>query len=396
MKNWMIRNRYIFMEQESFNIGIIGGGPAGCACAYFVKKFYPNVKLSIIDKTPMKTILPTGGGRCNLANAEYDFKELAKNYPRGEKFLYSIFSRFSTSDTLELFDELGIETFIQEDGRIFPKSQSSKEVYDKFINELNLSFVKETALRIEKINNSFKVVTDMNSYNFDKLVCAIGGHRGYDIIKRLGIDIIEPKPALVGLVTKEKFSSIMGLTVKNVFNYETGLVGDILFTHYGISGPLIYKISSIFARKNLPYKLTFSFIDNLENFQNILNDNPHKYIKNILSDMIPQNFASFILEKEGINPDLKSHNVDGKTRDTIINSLQNFGVNIISTKKDGETVTAGGVNLDRINPKTMGSKDIKNLYFCGEVIDVDGFCGGFNLQNCWSTAFVCANYLFKE
>lgn len=378
------------MEQELFSVGIIGGGPAGCACAYFINKFYPNIRVSIIDKNPMKTILATGGGRCNIANAEYDFKELAKNYPRGEKFLYSIFSKFATSETLVFFDEIGIETFCQNDGRIFPKSESAKEVYEKFINKINVNFIKENALRIEQTDFEFKVITDMNAYYFDNLIYATGGHSGYDMIKRLGINVIDPKPSLVGLVAKNKYIELMGVKIEDVYNIQTGLSGDFLFTHFGISGPLVYKISSLYARKEMPYNLNFNFVRDLEDFQNILNNNPHKFIKNILSEFIPLALAEVMLKNLNIDPNLKAHKINGKMRDSILAKLTNFEMEIVSTKKDGETVTSGGVDLDSINPKTMESKDIPHLYFCGEVIDVDGFCGGFNLQNCWSTAYICA------
>lgn len=380
------------MEQD-YKVGIIGAGPAGCSCAYFIKKLAPDFNVTLIDYSqPMKTILPTGGGRCNLANAEFDFKDLAKNYPRGEKFLYSVFSKFSTGNTLELFNELGIETYSQEDGRIFPLSDSSKEVMDKFNTAIKgCKILKEKALRIEQLENgTFKVVTDMNSYNFDKVVFSVGGHNGYEMVERIGVSTVRPKPSLVGLITDKKPTALMGTAVKNVYNKDTGLTGDILFTHFGISGPLVYKISSIYARRDLPYNLEFDMCPKLSDFQTVLNNNPHKQIKNLLGEYIPHKLGTSILNDLKIEMDTKCHGIDGKTRDTIEGYIHNYNFRIISTKKDGETVTAGGIDLDKINPKTMGSKEVPNLYFCGEVIDVDGFCGGFNLQNCWSTAYVCA------
>lgn len=382
------------MAQDLSKIGIIGAGPAGCACAYFIKRNNPDADVTLIDySSPMRTILATGGGRCNLAYQEYDFKELAKNYPRGEKFLYSIFSKFSTSETIELFEEIGVNLYVQDDNRIFPQSNSSKEIQDKFLRALkNVKIIKEKALRIEK-NDNFKVVTDMNSYYFDKLVYATGGHNGYNMIERLKISIVEPRQSLVGLVTKEKLSDLMGIVIKDVYNLETGLRGDLLFTHFGVSGPLIYKISSIKARDEYPYQLTFDFVQETLELQPILNRNPHKFIKNIVSDIVPMKLSEHILSNININLETKCHNINGLQRDNIIEQLKGFQVTIKSGQKDGETVTAGGVNLDKINPKTMESKEIKNLYFCGEVIDIDGFCGGFNLQNCWSTAYVVASAL---
>lgn len=381
------------MAQDLFKIGIIGAGPAGCCCAYFAKK--RGYDITLIDfSNPLRTILPTGGGRCNLAYSEFDFKELAKNYPRGEKFLYSVFSQFATGDTLSLFNEIGIDTYIQENGRIFPVSDSSNEVRDKFLEKIkDVKFIKEKALRIETSNLGFKVITDMNSYSFDKLVYAVGGRSGYDMIKRLGVTTIEPKPSLVGLVTKENFSKLMGIVLKNVRCKDIGYTDDLLFTHFGISGPLIYKTSSIMARKNMPYSLNFDLLPDLKNLQSILNSNPHKFIKNVLSDYLPLRFSEYLLSNLSINQNTKSHQINGKIRDLILDKIHNYTVAIRSTQKDGETVTAGGVSLDKINPKTMESKEVEGLYFCGEVIDVDGFCGGFNLQNCWSTAYVTAQNL---
>lgn len=382
------------MEQDLSKIGIIGAGPAGCCCAYFSANNLNKVVL-IDYNEPLKTILPTGGGRCNIAFEEFDIKKLANNYPRGEKFLYSLFSKFAVSETIDLFNNLGIKTYTQKNGRIFPVSNSSKEVRDKFLKSLktnkNIKILREKVLKIEKNNNDFVVITDKNSHIFDKLVIATGGHNGYEIIKKLGISIVDPKPSLVGLVTKENFKNIMGISLNNVKNIQTQEIGDLLFTHFGVSGPLIYKISSIYARKDLPYTLEFDIAENLNDLQKILNENPHKYIKNILSEYIPLKLAEYILLKLNINSDTKAHSLNGKNRDRVLNELHHFTITVTSTKKDGETVTAGGVNLNKINPKTLESKEVEGLYFCGEVMDIDGFCGGFNLQNCWSSGFVCSN-----
>ena len=366
------------MAQESKSkVVIIGGGPAGCICAYFLQDRFD---VSIIEKnSPLKTLLPTGGGRCNLAHAEFDFKELAKNYPRGEKFLYSVFSKFATSDTLDFFEKIGVETYIQENMRVFPQTDSAKDVREHFLQALKkVRFIKENALRVNQMEKGFSVVTDMGAYKADFVVVATGGHATYDLIKMLGHKIIEPKPALVGLLTKEKFAPISGVCID-----------DVLFTHKGISGPKVYEISSLRAREKFPYKLHFDFIGEID-LQTELNTNPHKSIKNLLSEHIPKSFAEFVLTELKINPDTKSHAIDGKTRDKILNKLQNFEVNVTGTFPDGEVVTAGGVDLNEINSKNMQSKLVPHIYFCGEVMDIDGFCGGFNLQNCWSTGYLAA------
>lgn len=363
------------MAQESKSkVAIVGGGPAGCICAYFLQN---DFDVTVFDfSSPLRTLLPTGGGRCNLCHAEYDFKELAKNYPRGEKFLYSVFSKFSTADTVEFFEKIGVNTYIQDDMRIFPGSNSAKDVREKFLKALNkVNFVKEKVLRI---NDGFSVVTDMGAHKADYVVISTGGHASFELIKLSGHKIIEPKPALTGLVTREDFSSISGVSIN-----------DVLFTHKGVSGPAVYKISSLKARDKFPYNLSFNFVGDID-LQSALNKNSHKSIKNLLSDYVPKSFAEFVLKDLKINPDEKCHRIDGKTRDRILDKFQNFTVTAVGTVPDGEVVTVGGVDLNEINPKTMESKLHKGIYFCGEVMDIDGFCGGFNLQNCWSTGYVAS------
>lgn len=365
------------VQELKSKVVIVGGGPAGCICAYFLQN---DFEVTVIEKnSPLKTLLPTGGGRCNLCHAEFDFKELAKNYPRGEKFLYSVFSKFSTSDTIEFFEKIGVETYVQENLRVFPQSNSAKDVRDLFLNSLNkVKFVRENALRVNILENGFSVVTDMGAYKADYVVISTGGHSTFDLIKMLGHKIVTPKPALVGLLTKEDFSSISGV-----------VINDVLFTHRGISGPKIYTISSLRARDNFPYKLSFNFIDDID-LQDYLNQNPHKSIRNLIAEFVPKSFADYVLYNLKIEAETKCYRIDGKTRDKILDKLHNFEITVTGTFPDGEVVTAGGVDLKEINSKNMESKIVPHIYFCGEVLDIDGFCGGFNLQNCWSTGYIAA------
>ena len=235
-------------------IAIIGAGPAGCICAKFLKDFGLEVFIFEKDK-PLKTLLPTGGGKCNLAHAEFDFKQLAKNYPRGEKFLYSVFSRFCTGDTIEFFDSIGVESYIREDNRIFPVSNSSKDVREKFLKSLKgVNFVREKCINIMPNGNSYVIKTDKSTYLFDIVVVASGGVKE-NLFKNLEINIVEPTQSLVGLVTEKNFVQLAGVSLREVMC--DGLKGDILFTHKGISGPLIYSLSSIYARRKFPYDLSF-------------------------------------------------------------------------------------------------------------------------------------------
>lgn len=386
------------MDCRKKSVAIIGGGPAGCACAYFTSK---NHEVTIFElKSPLNTLLYTGGGRCNLAYAEYDFKELAKFYPRGEKFLYSVFSQFSTANTIDFFEKIGVKTYTQEDLRIFPVSNSAKEVREKFLNAIkNCKIKKEKVLNIQKHEDNFEVKTDTSKYNFDTVVIAVGGHAGFKLAKGLGHKIIDPKPALTGLITAENFKSIQGVSLKNIkaeISYQDKkfplVQDDLIFTHEGISGPLAYKISSICARldynKAQPLKIKLNLLDKEINLQDLLNQNSKKDIKNLLSEFIPKSLAEYILSINSINTETKCHEVNGAARDLIHKSIISFEIIVISPSKEGEVVTSGGVCLDEINQKTMQSKINNNLYFCGEVMDIDGHCGGFNLQNCWSTGYI--------
>ena len=371
------------MAQElTSDIAVIGGGPAGCVCAKFLSDCGFNV--TVFDKSKiLQTLLPTGGGKCNLAHNINDFKELAANYPRGEKFLYSVFSKFATAETLDFFKSIGVETYTREDGCVFPVSNSAKDVRNKILKTLKCKFINEEVLEIippsAACRNKYKLITGENLYAFDLVVIATGGHSGYEILKNLDIKIVPPTQSLVGLITKEDFSELAGVSING-----------ILFTHKGVSGPEIYKISSLRARDNIPYTIPIKLIGDFD-LQTELNNNPHKEIKNLLGQYIPKSLATYILNKLQINTDTKCHQINGKMRDNIYTMLVNFKITVIGKVTDGEVVTCGGVNLKEINPKTLESKKYKGLYFCGEVLDIDGFCGGFNLQNCWSTAYIVAN-----
>ena len=371
------------MAQESKSVGIIGAGASGCICAYFLLK--SGMKdITLFDfSSPLRTLLPTGGGRCNFAHAEFDYKELASNYPRGEKFLYSVFSKFSTTDTLALFEELGIESYTQEDGRIFPVSNDSKEVRAKILDKLKgVNFIREKVLYIKPLENGFVLKTDKAEYFFTDVVISSGGGSVIEGTKHM---LVPFKPSLVGLNTN--ITNLSGIVLKNVYSEDIGEAGDILFTHFGISGPLTFKISSVKAREKFPYELKFNLFYADFDFQALLNKNPHKCVKNILSDIFPQRFAEWIAADTA---EVQGCKIDGKTRDRILDRINNFTLTVTGTNKGEETVTSGGYDLNEINSKTMESKLHPRLFFTGETIDIDGFCGGFNLQNAWSTAYIAA------
>jgi len=394
-------------------ICIVGGGPAGAMAAIIASQNLEN-NVYVFDKSIiLNTILPTGGGRCNLAYAEYNFKELAKFYPRGEKFLYSVFSRFSTAETIDFFEKIGIKTYVQNDNRIFPITDSAKDVKQALLKQFekkNIKKVFEKVVDIQKNDAGFVVKTDKNTHYFDKVVIAGGRGNGQNLAKNLGHNVIDLKPALSSLITKEKdFLDVAGISLKGIFAevfFENkkikSLNGDFLFTHTGISGPLVYKISSYCAylgyNKNNPLKIVFNLVgQNFKEFDasllTLLKVNAQKDVVNVLTDFVPKNLAMTILKKENINPQVKSGQLSKQNREAISKELTGLTFNAIDITKGEEIVTAGGVDLKEIDSKTMESKLISGLYFCGEVVNIDGLTGGFNLQNCWSTGYIAGQNL---
>ena len=395
-------------------IAIIGGGPAGVMCAIKASE-NPENEIYLFDKgIILHTLIPTGGGRCNLAYSEFNFKELAKYYPRGEKFLYSIFSRFSTKETLDFFEDIGITTYTQDDNRIFPTTNSSKSVKEALMKNLYKNNIKkcfEQIINITKTKEKFVLETVKNSYFFDKVVIATGGKgSGQKLAQQLGHNIKELKPALCSLITKEKyFSNLSGLSLKNInadifFNNNKikKLTGDFLFTHKGISGPIVYKISSYCAyldfSETKPLEINLNLVNkNFEQFDaeflNELKQNPQKESLTVLSEYIPKNLASILFEKEKIDPKTKSGQLKRTDREKIFKLITSLKLHATKTVNGEEIVMAGGVDLNEIDSKTMESKVVKSLYFCGEVLDIDGLTGGFNLQNCWSTGYIAGSSL---
>jgi predicted Rossmann fold flavoprotein len=395
-------------------IAVIGGGPAGVMAAITAKIKNPGFDVTVFDKNePLKTLLYTGGGRCNLGYFEFDIKELAANYPRGEKFLYSVFSRFGLTETLEFFKTIGVETYVQSDNRIFPVSDKASDVRFFLIKEAQKRGVKFNNHAEVKEITTCKDVFNVNLETFDHVIIATGGrqslskHNGFYFAQKLGHLIIDLKPALCGLTVKEKWLNVLsGLVLKDVAvtikinSRKFDLSGDILLTHEGISGPLVYKISSLCAFENYNAENPIEFAINFTNhdfetfdksFVEILNLKSQRDVLNILSEYIPRSLANIVLLKNEINPSKKAHEINKNERQKISEFLTSFKIHATSPAKDGEIVTAGGVSLDEINPKTMESKLVKGLYFCGEVLNIDGFTGGFNLQSCWSTGYIAGS-----
>lgn len=351
-------------------VAIVGAGPSGVYCALWLEKL-GNVATDIYEKSsPLKTLLPTGGTRCNLSHHAESISDFVKNYPRGEKFLYSIFSKHFVYDSLDYFNSIGIETYMQSDNRYFPTSNSSSDMRQKMLKALKCS-------KIIKQN-----ITDIHQLNkYDYIVISTGSKDNYRLASNSGHTIVEPKPALCGLKL-----------APNSPKYPQGVVlnthdGEILFTKDGVSGPYIYKISSLKARDNFPYDITVPLIPTENLFQNV-KENPKKSFGSIVSGYIPKSLAHVILcDKYSMRcADVKKIQIQ---------NLATITFKVISTDNKGEIVTSGGVSLDEIN-NFCQSKINEKIFFCGEVMNIDGLCGGYNLQHCWSSAFCAASGIINH
>ncbi|MDD3419629.1 MAG: aminoacetone oxidase family FAD-binding enzyme [Candidatus Gastranaerophilales bacterium] len=381
-------------------IAIIGGGPSGFMAAVSAKENHPEWDITIFEKAkPLSKLLMSGGGRCNITNAEFDFKELAANYPRGEKFLYSVFSRFGVGDLFEFFNKYGIELYIQEDKRVFPTSDKASDIKDVLIG---IAIGK--GIKIKNHTEVFSVVKNEkflvnDSMSFDKIILATGGANkfGYKIAKSFGHGVSDLAPCLCGFVLESPFTALAGVSISDVLVKAQGyeLKKDLIFTHKGLSGPVIFDLSSYLAFANLPFELELNFtgLDFEEQDKamiDLLSSHPKKNISNLLCECVPSSVAEELLKRAGISQDKKAFEVNSSERKKITEFLTSLKVNVIA--KDTAMVTAGGINLDELD-KNLQSKLVEGLYFCGEILNIDGLCGGYNLQACFSTGYVVGNSL---
>lgn len=402
-------------EQESTykNIAVIGLGAAGGFASVLLSK-NSHINITAFDtKEPFSTLLPTGGGRCNISYDEDNIKEFAKNYPRGEKFLLSVFSKCNNKKTIEIFKDMGIKTYVQADKRIFPVSNSSEKTVKTLQNMLerkNFTHIKEKVTEIIKKEEKFIINTNKNTYEADAVILATGGKgNGFELAKNSGHTIKDLRPSLCAFEIKEKYLyELSGLTFKNVKaipvinnKKKEPYYGDIMFSHKSVTGPLIFKMSAItayndFSEEN-PFELILTLTDKTnDEINEIIKNNPKKNIKNVFTSYAPESYIIAVCGEYGIDCLKQTAQIKKTEKEILINSIINMKLHVTGRIKNSEIVTAGGVCTDEINPKTMESKLVKGLFFTGEIIDVDGFTGGFNLQNCWSDAYICACALLNK
>jgi predicted Rossmann fold flavoprotein len=394
---------------------VAGAGAAGIFAAINIAANDSDASVIVLEKSAkiLSKVRISGGGRCNVTNACRELKELVKNYPRGEKELKFLFSRFSASDTVKWFEERGVPIKAEADGRMFPVSDNSQSIIDCLLNECQNHQIKiytNCGIKsFEKNADIIKVITDHQSFNCTHLLIATGGSpkaEGFDWLKAKGHTIIPPVPSLFtfNLIDK-KITELAGVSVNEtlvkIAGTKLNYKGPLLITHWGFSGPAVLKLSAFGARilneKNYKYSVVVNWTGGLnetdarnllEEFKNL---NLLKNIRTLAPFILPKRLWEFICESSGVSNDLKWNNLSGKLYNKLINNIiaAEFQASGKTTFKE-EFVTCGGISLKDVNLETMESKKFSKLYFAGEILDIDGITGGFNFQSAWTTGFLAA------
>lgn len=393
---------------------IVGGGAAGLMAAGFAGKNGADV--TIIEKMPRvgRKILVTGKGRCNIANA-CDIQDFMKNVPVNGRFLYSAVNNFPPFEILDFFNEIGLKTKVERGNRAYPESEKAMDVVDtmrRFVTDNGCKIVTDTVTELIITEGEIiGVIGENNKYFADAVIIATGGASypltgstgdGYAFAKQAGHTVTEIKPSLVPLESPDKCCKDMqGLSLRNVAlkvkNNKNKVVyedfGEMLFTHFGISGPMVisaschlrnFEANGYTAHIDLKPALDSEQLD--KRIQKDFMENINKAVSNSFSKLLPKKMISVVLKRWGVPFETKCNSVTKEQRKALVNLLKDFTVEISKSRPIEEAIiTSGGVKVSEINPKTMESKLVKNLYFAGEVIDTDAYTGGFNLIIAWST-----------
>ena len=398
---------------------IIGGGAAGLIASATAAKRGEDVTVIEKNSRPARKVMITGKGRCNVTNACFDLDDLINSVVTNKRFMYSAFSSFMPYDTIALIEEMGVPTKIERGNRVFPESDKAVDIVDALVKNAKQSgvkFVEGTVTSFNTENNVIKSVNlaDGTVVDGDAFAICTGGLSyqstgstgdGYRLAESVGHSITDIEPALISLVASNGFvPKLQGLSLRNIsiklLDGEKEIYsdfGEMLFTHYGVSGPVILSASSHMTHpKEHNYKIVIDLKPALDEqtldkrIQRDFAENTNKDFINSLSKLLPNKLIPVIVKLSGIEPSEKVNQITKAQRQNLVSLLKNFTVNISDFRSINEAIiTSGGVDVKEINPKTMGSKIIDNLFFAGEVIDVDAYTGGFNLQVAFSTGYLC-------
>lgn len=397
---------------KMYDILVIGGGAAGFFAAILAKENNPKLKIAILEKGKevLQKVKISGGGRCNVTHNCFDAKELTKNYPRGYKELLSPFNSFGPQETIDWFAQKNVKIVTEPDGRMFPDSNSSQTIIDCFWNtakKLGIEIlIQNNAQKITKNkDNCWEINTlDQTFLALNVLVATGSNPKIWKLFQEMSHEIIAPVPSLFSFnINDAKLQSLKGVSCQTSLSIkDTKLtsIGQMLITHWGLSGPAILKLSAwgavILNEKNYDFTLVVNWLNRpLETIKNEIirfkNNQNKKQVSTKIFPEFTQRLWEYLLELTKIDSSKKWADVSKIEINNLSNILHQseFHVTGKSTYKD-EFVTAGGIHLKNINFKTMESKIIPNLYFAGEILNIDAITGGFNFQNCWTGAYVFA------
>jgi hypothetical protein len=392
-------------------IAVIGGGASGFFAAIHASG--KGREVILFEKSPklLSKVKVSGGGRCNVTHRPMELSKLVKNYPRGEKFLKKVFPKFNSKDTIDWFESRGVALKVEADGRMFPVSDDSQSVIDCLLKEsIQLQIEIKKSCGVKEIlpqSNGYRLVTDQGSFDFDRVIIATGGFpkmASYDFLKSLNHSIVAPIPSLFTFNTPhESIRSLMGLSVPNglvkISGTKMNYQGPILITHWGLSGPAVLKLSAFGAKWLHEQNYQASAIINWNgaygeaDYELHLKDyqlgHPHRKITSHSLFDIPSRLWVHFCELAGIEMNQTYLSLSKKQLNRLIQNLFCFILKVEGkTTFKEEFVTAGGISLEEVHPELMESKLHPNLYFGGEILDIDGITGGFNFQAAWSTGYL--------
>jgi len=407
----------MIQKNQHQSLIVIGGGAAGFFCAVNAASLNPALQVTIVEKSNkvLGKVKVSGGGRCNVTHACFEISEVAKNYPRGQNFLKKAFHWFYTKDTIEWFEDRGVKLKAEADGRMFPVTDNSQTIIDCLLREAdkyNVKVLLHTEIKgLEKTEEGFILHTSNGVPLTSNLLCiACGGYpksTHFDWLKQTGHTIEEPVPSLFTFnMPGNSITKLMGVSVENALVKIAGSKlqqkGPLLITHWGLSGPAILKLSAWGARELAAKAYTFSVTVNWlpqyneqtlkDELLHIRSAHPSQKIANRNALGLPNRLWLYFLEQCKISEELRWADLPGKQQQQLIQLLisQPFNIAGKTTFKE-EFVTCGGIKLIEIEANTMQSKLVPQLFFAGEIMDIDGVTGGFNFQNAWTSGFIAAS-----